>query len=115
MPEFVRKDFENAIQSYAKIDLFVKKLVEYIIEKNPDYTKENVRYVLTSVLNDCIDNNLEEQLPTYRSLEECKKWAKENKIRTKEQWEKCWKKGKLPKDIPRFPHIVYGEKNYWKI
>lgn len=52
--------------------------------------------------------------PEYRSLEEAKKWANDHKIKTREQWERYWKNGKLPSDIPRYPHMIYSKMWYAK-
>ena len=49
----------------------------------------------------------------YRSFEDAKKFAKENKITSSVQWRLKWQSGMFPKDIPRAAESVYKYQG-WK-
>ena len=57
-------------------------------------------------------NNIASHKRKYRSLDDASKWAKENGITGKRQWEKLSGKGVLPTDIPFNILKVYGKEAF---
>jgi hypothetical protein len=48
----------------------------------------------------------------WRSYEEAKKWARENKVTGSEDWKRMAKAGEIPNDIPASVEVVYKSKGW---
>ena len=57
-----------------------------------------------------IANQDKEWLPTIEAKIEARKYQKKLGIKTMEQWVEAHKAGKIPANIPRYPHDIYGNK-----
>jgi len=44
----------------------------------------------------------------FDKFEKAKEFAKKSNIKSKEQWQDAWVKGKIPQSIPKFPDRVYN-------
>nr|AIF19118.1 hypothetical protein [uncultured marine thaumarchaeote KM3_85_E11] len=49
----------------------------------------------------------------YRSFKEARKFVHELKLESRQEWQKYYMKGKIPKDIPKHPEDTYKNKG-WK-
>lgn len=58
------------------------------------------------------NNNISNKDKKYRPFIEIKKFAKQNNIRSKKDWDNFLKKNIIPKDIPNALHVVFKDKGW---
>ncbi len=86
------------------------KLIPYSIPTNPHNTYKNEWTTWGDFLG---SGFIHYKFRNWRSYEDAQKWASNNKIYTREDWDYAAKMKTIPSDIPVLPYRVYKKWNGW--